>query len=86
MADDNSISILLQIPQIAVVTAAEILVSISGLELSYSQVTFIQLRIACSLGLHSGGTVNEVSGASRLAVDRLVRRSDHSISHRIHFI
>jgi dipeptide/tripeptide permease len=37
---DNAVSILWQIPQIVVITAAEILFSITGLEFSYTQVSF----------------------------------------------
>jgi solute carrier family 15 oligopeptide transporter 1 len=37
---DNGISILWQIPQIVIITAAEILFSITGLEFSYTQVSF----------------------------------------------
>jgi dipeptide/tripeptide permease len=71
---DNSVSILWQVPQIAIITAAEILFSITGYEFAYSQSapTMKSLVQACWL-------LTTSIGDSIIVVVALVNISDMAV-------
>jgi solute carrier family 15 oligopeptide transporter 1 len=59
---DNSVSILWQIPQIAIITAAEILFSITGLEFAYSQAAPSMKSVVQAFWLLTTSTGNMLIG------------------------